>query len=60
MPDPVHLLVERDPQFGIHRFLQLVQGEHFSSVAICLPQAEARLPSRWTNSHFVASVGGAP
>ena len=26
MPDHVHLLVEVDPQFGIHRFVKLAKG----------------------------------
>ena len=26
MPDHVHILVEVDPQFGIHRFVKLVKG----------------------------------
>ena len=60
MPDPVHWLVECDLQFGIHRFTQLVKGNNFPSVAVCLPMRKRRLPSLWTNSYLVATAGGAP
>ena len=45
MPDHVHLLCEVDPQFGIHRLVR---------------RLKSRLPTLWTNSYFVATVGGAP
>ena len=28
MPDHVHLLIEVDPQFGIHRAVKLIKGQH--------------------------------
>ena len=60
MPDPVHLLVECDPQFGIHRFIQLVKGNTSHVLRSAFPMLKRRLPSLWTNSYFVATVGGAP
>ncbi len=58
MPDHVHLLVGCDPQFGIHRLVKLLKG--FSSHALRqeYPSLKRRLPSLWTNSYFVATVGG--
>lgn len=58
MPDHVHLLVGCDPQFGIHRLIKLLKG--FSSHALRqeFPALKRRLPSLWTNSYFVATVGG--
>jgi len=58
MPDHVHLLVGCDPQFGIHRLIKLLKG--FSSHALRqeYPALKRRLPSLWTNSYFVATVGG--
>lgn len=58
MPDHVHLLVGCDPQFGIHRLVKLLKG--FSSPALRaeFPVLKRRLPSLWTNSYFVATVGG--
>ena len=60
MPDHVHLLVECDPQFGIHRFIQLVKGNTSHVLRSAFPMLKRRLPSLWTNSYFVATVGGAP
>jgi putative transposase len=60
MPDHVHLLVEVDPQFGIHRFVKRVKG--ISSRLLCakFQPLRSRLPTLWTNSYFVSTVGGAP
>ncbi len=60
MPDHVHLLVEVDPQFGVHRLVKAIKGR--SSRVLCeeFPWLKSRLPSLWTNSYFVATVGGAP
>ena len=60
MPDQVHLLVEVDPQFGVHRLVKAIKGR--SSRVLCeeFPWLKSRLPSLWTNSYFVATVGGAP
>ena len=59
MPDHVHLLVDVHPQFGINRLIKRLKGatsrelrkRHLSC---------RRLPSLWTNSTFVSTVGGAP
>ena len=60
MPDHVHLLVNVDPQFGVHKVIKQLKGitsrilrEEFKSLT-------TRLPTLWTNSYFVATVGGAP
>lgn len=60
MSDHVHLLVEIDPQYGIHRLIKEIKG--FSSRALRkeFPRLKSRLPTLWTNSYFVATVGGAP
>ncbi len=60
MPDHVHLLVECDPQFGIHRLIKLVKGRSSHSLRQEYPQLTTRMPSLWTNSYFVSTVGGAP
>ncbi len=39
--DHVHMLLEVDPQLGIHKAVK------------------RRIPSLWTNSYFVSTVGGA-
>ena len=60
MPAHVHLLVEADPQFGIHRLVKLIKGRSSRLLRQEFPQLRSRLPTLWTNSYFVATVGGAP
>jgi putative transposase len=60
MPDHVHLLVECDPQFGIHRLVKLVKGRSSRLLRQEFPWLRGRLPTLWTNSYFVSTVGGAP
>ncbi|WP_156040067.1 IS200/IS605 family transposase [Alicyclobacillus macrosporangiidus] len=60
MPDHVHLLVEVDPQFGIHRLVKLMKGRSSRILRQEFPWLRSRLPTLWTNSYFVSTVGGAP
>jgi putative transposase len=60
MPDHVHLLVEIDPQFGIHRLVRYMKGRSSRLLRQEFPWLRSRLPTLWTNSYFVATVGGAP
>src|SRR5260221_12476000 len=58
MPDHVHLLVGCDPQFGIHRLVKLLKGYSSHALRAEFPALKRRLPSLWTNSYFVSTVGG--
>lgn len=60
MPDHVHLLVEVDPQFGIHRLIKQVKGKSSKLLREEFPWVKSRLPTLWTNSYFVSTIGGAP
>ncbi|MGC9502129.1 IS200/IS605 family transposase [Baaleninema sp.] len=60
MPDHVHLLIDCDPQFGIHRIVKQLKGRSSRLLRSEFPWLKRRLPSLWTNSYFVATVGGAP
>lgn len=60
MPDHVHLLVEVDPQFGVHKLVKAIKGRSSRVLREEFPWLKSRLPSLWTNSYFVATVGGAP
>lgn len=60
MPDRVHLLVEVDPQYGIHRAVRLIKGRSSRLLRDEYPWLKSRLPTLWTNSYFVSTVGGAP
>ena len=60
MPDHVHLLMEVDPQFGIHKAVKQIKGCSSRILREEFPWLKSRLPSLWTNSYFVSTVGGAP
>ena len=59
VPDHVRLLVDVDPQFGIHRLVKAIKGRSSRLLRQEFPQCRTRLPSLWTNSYFVSTVGGA-
>ena len=57
MPDHVHMVIDCNPRFGVCNCVKLLKGttsrvlrEEFSSL-------KSRLPSLWTHSYFVSSVG---
>lgn len=60
MPDHVHLLLEVDPQFGIHKAVKAIKGRTSRVLRSEFKSLTTRLPSLWTNSYFVSTVGGAP
>ena len=60
MPDHVHLLIEVDPQYGINRAIRHIKGVSSHALRTEFPALKSRLPTLWTNSYFVSTVGGAP
>ena len=60
MPDHVHLLVEVDPQFGIHKLIKNLKGYSSHILRDEFKILKTKLPTLWTNSYFIATVGGAP
>jgi putative transposase len=60
MEDHVHMLVEVDPQYGIHRLVKQVKGRSSRFLRKEFDWMRTRLPTLWTNSYFVSTVGGAP
>lgn len=60
MPDHVHLLLEVDPQFGIHRAVKALKGRSSRILRLEFSSLRSRIPTLWTNSYFVSTVGGAP
>jgi len=56
----IHLLLSVDPQFGIHKVVKRFKGVTSRYLRKEFPELKSRLPTLWTNSYFVASVGGAP
>lgn len=60
MPDHVHLLMEVDPQFGIHKAVKHIKGITSFNLRKEYKHLTTKLPTLWTNSYFVSTVGGAP
>ena len=60
MPDHVHLLLEVDPQFGIHKAVKRIKGYSSKVLRSEFPWIRSRLPTLWSNSYFVSTIGGAP
>jgi len=58
MTDHVHLIVGCDPQFGIHKLVRLIKGSTSHDLRIEFPELKRKLPSMWTNSYYVGTVGG--
>ncbi len=57
--DHVHLLLEVDPQYGIHRLVKQMKGRSSHILRKEFPFLCRILPTLWTNSYFVSNVGGA-
>lgn len=60
MPDHVHMLLEVDPQLGIHKAVKRIKGRTSHDLREEFPWLKSRIPTLWTNSYFVSTVGGAP
>ena len=60
MPDRVHLLLEVDPQVPIHKAIKRIKGRTSHDLREEFPWLKSRIPSLWTNSYFISTVGGAP
>lgn len=60
MPDHVHLLLEVDPQFGIHKAVKTIKGRTSRILRQEYHWLTTKIPTLWTNSYFVSTVGGAP
>lgn len=60
MPDHVHMLIQVDPQYGVGTFIKRAKGRSSRLLRQEFPSLRSRLPTLWTNSYFVATVGGAP
>ena len=65
MPDHVHLLLDVDPRTGIDTVVRKIKGytahtirkEYPWKASPASPGIKSRLPSMWTRSRFIASVG---
>jgi len=60
MPDHVHILVEVDPQFGIHRLIKRIKEKSSRILRKEHKFLRSRISTLWSNSYFVTKLGGAP
>ena len=60
MPDHVHLLIEVDPQFGVHKVIKNIKGKTSRILRQEFKELTTKIPTLWTNSYFVSTVGGSP
>lgn len=59
MPDHIHLLDSVDPPYGIYRLVKQIKGRLRRLLRQNFPELKSNLPTLWTNSYFVATLGGA-
>jgi putative transposase len=60
MPDHVHLLLDCDPQFAIHRLVRGIKGRTSHVLRQEFQVLRTRLPTLRMKSYCVSTVGGAP
>ena len=57
MPDHVHLLIDCNPRYGIDQCIADLKGISAHIMRSEFPELKRRLPSLWTRSCFVSTVG---
>ena len=57
MPDHVHLLLDVDPRVGIASVVAKIKGYTSHELREQFPLLRRRLPTLWTRSKFISSVG---
>lgn len=60
MSDHVHILIEVAQQFGVHKAVKSLKGYTSKILRQEFPYLRTKMPTLWTNSYFVSTVGGAP
>lgn len=58
--DHIHILAGVHPQLGVNAFVKKVKGRSSRLLRSEFPFLKTKLPTLWTNSYFVSTVGGAP
>ena len=57
MSDHVHLLLDVNPQIGIWKVVGRIKGYTAHTLRKEFPSLKSRLPSLWTRSKFISTVG---
>ncbi|BCD45693.1 hypothetical protein NHP190020_07320 [Helicobacter suis] len=55
--DHIHILAEVDPSFGVMKFIRTAKGRSSRLLRQEFAHLRTRLPTLWTNSCFISSVG---
>jgi len=58
--DHIHILAEIDPQLGVMNFVKKCKGRSSRILRDEFAHLKTKLPTLWTNSTFISTVGGAP
>ncbi|HIM94374.1 MAG TPA: IS200/IS605 family transposase [Campylobacterales bacterium] len=58
--DHIHILIDIDPQFGVMKFIRIAKGRSSRILRDEFHHLKTKLPTLWTNSSFITTVGGAP
>jgi putative transposase len=57
MADHVHLIIECNPRFGVMKCIHRLKGRSSNIIRNEFPKVKSRIPSLWTRSAFISSVG---
>ena len=57
MPDHVHLLLDIDPRVGVNSVIAKIKGYTSHELRQEFPWLKKRLPTLWTRSKFISTVG---
>ena len=57
MEDHVHLIIENNPKVPVTRTVGMIKGFTSKVLREEFPHLKSRLPSLWTRSKFISSVG---
>ncbi len=57
LTDHVHLVLAVSPQPGIHTIINRIKNHTAGILRREFPALKSRLPSLWTRSHFISTVG---
>jgi len=58
LEDHVHMILDVNPKFGgIYRIVSKIKGYTSNQLRKEFPELKSKLPTLWTNSRFISSVG---
>lgn len=57
LPDHVHLLIDVNPKKGVFTIVNMIKGYTSHELRKEFPELKSRLPTLWTQSKFISSVG---